>query len=71
MKAHVWANLPKEYKHVHTNLYMNMEFKCQEYRKYIRHFCYTELGGKEYLQTGRSSAKGFELGETALNYYSR
>ena len=51
MKAHMLANLPEEYKHVCTNLYMNTNFSYKEYRKHIRHFWYTELGGKEYLHT--------------------
>ena len=66
MKAHVLANLPEEYKHVRTNLYMNMDFTYEEYRKHIRHFWYTELGGKDYLRTGKSNVKISE-GETALN----
>ena len=66
MKAHVLANLPEEYKHVRTNLYMNTDFTYEEYRKHIRHFWYTELGGKEYLRTGKSNVKISE-GETALN----
>ena len=67
MKAHVLANLPEEYKHVRTNLYMNTDFSYEEYRKHIRHFWYAELGGKEYLRTGKSSVTSMELGETALN----
>ena len=61
------ANLPEEYKHVRTNLYMNTDFTYEDYRKHIRHFWYTDLGGKEYLRTGRSVVRQTELGETALN----
>ena len=67
MKAHVLANLLEEYKHVRMNLYMNTDFTYKEYRKHIRHFWYTELGRKEYLQICGNSAKGPQLGETALN----
>ena len=52
MKAHVVVNLPDEYKAVRTNLSMNSEYTYSDYKKHIRHFWYTELGGKELLEKG-------------------
>ena len=54
MKAHVLVNLPEEYKHVRMNLYMNANYTHKQYKMNIKHYWYTDLGGKEHLQTGRS-----------------
>ena len=52
MKAHVLVNLPEEYKAVRTNLSMNCDYSYADYKKHIRHYWYTELGGKDLMDKG-------------------
>ena len=47
IKVHVIAYLPEEYTTVRTNLYMNSHYDYAAYNKYIRHYWYAELGGKQ------------------------
>ena len=56
MKAHVLVDLPDEYKPVRTNLCMNSAYSYADYKKHIRHFWYTELGGKEMIEKGTCAA---------------
>ena len=55
MKAHVLVNLPDEYKPVRTNLSMNSGYTYAEYKKHIRYYWYTELGGKDMVEKGTCS----------------
>ena len=52
IKAHVISNLPEEYKAVCTSLYMAESYTYNDYKRYVRHFWYSELGGKEMIANG-------------------
>ena len=58
LKAHVLVNLPEEYKAVRTNLSMNANYTYEDYRKHIRHYWYTELGGKNLVDSGSCETVG-------------
>ena len=46
--------LPEEYITVRTYLYMSSTYDYAAYKKYIRHYWYAELGGKEMTENGQS-----------------
>ena len=66
IKAHVIACLPDEYKTVRTNLYMNSTFDYAEYKKYIRHYWYAELGGKEMTENRQTETNSGKRGALVL-----
>ena len=38
-----------EHRDVHTSVYMAETVTFEDYKRYIRHFCYSELGGRRTL----------------------
>ena len=74
MKAHVVVNLPDEYKAVRTNLSMNAAYTYADYKKHIRHYWYTELGGKDLLEKGTcnvaTTKNDSRNGQTTMAFYT-